>query len=61
MIYQGKIANSHIAAHLTAGYIVFLNVHNGRHWCLAVGMSGANVAVHDPGYSTNAYAVSEIV
>jgi hypothetical protein len=59
--YEGKIANSQIGSHLSAGNIVILNVHSGRHWVLATSISGSTVSVHDPGFSTTSYTLSEIV
>jgi hypothetical protein len=59
--YVGKVANSQIDASLKAGNIVILNVHNGAHWVLATSMSGSTISVHDPGYSTASYTLSEIV
>ena len=59
--YIGKVSNSNIASSLSAGHIVILNVHSGHHWVLAVSMSGSTIHVHDPGYSTTSYTLSEIV
>ena len=61
LAYQGKVGNSGIAAALSAGHIVILNVHNGGHWVLATSMSGSTIHVNDPGYSTTSYTLSEIV
>ena len=61
LAYQGKVGNSGIAAALSAGHIVILNVHNGGHWVLATSMSGSTIQVNDPGYSTTSYTLSEIV
>jgi len=59
--YVGKIANSAIGSNLDANNVVILNVHNGGHWVLATGHSGNSIHVNDPGYSTTAYDLSEIV
>ena len=59
--YVGKAANSNIAANLAANHIVIFNVRNGAHWVLATSMSRSTIHVHDPGYSTNSYTISEIV
>ena len=59
--YIGKVSNANIASSLAAGHIVILNVHNGGHWVLATSMSGSTIQVHDPGYSTTSYTLSEIV
>lgn len=59
--YQGKVANSQIIANLNAGKVVICNVHNGGHWVLAYAYQGDNIMVNDPGYSTNSYALSQIV
>jgi len=59
--YVGKVSNSNIASSLSAGHIVILNVHSGHHWVLATSMSGSTIQVHDPGFSTTSYTLSEIV
>ena len=59
--FIGKVANSQIAPGLSAGHVVILNVHNGGHWVLATGISGSKINVHDPGFSTSSYDMSEIV
>ena len=56
--YVGKVANANIAASLSAGEIVILNVHSGAHWVLATGMSGSTISVNDPGYATTSYTLS---
>ena len=61
LTYKGKISNTEIKKHLDEGYVVILNVHNGGHWVLAHGYSGDNILVNDPGFSTNAYSLSQIV
>lgn len=38
-----------------------MNVHNGGHWVLATGYSGNSIYVNDPGYSTTAYDLNQIV
>jgi hypothetical protein len=38
-----------------------MNVHNGGHWVLATGYSGNSIHVNDPGYTTTAYDLSQIV
>lgn len=32
-----------------------------EYWVLATSMSGSTIHVHDPGYSTTSYTISEIV
>jgi hypothetical protein len=59
--YVGKIANSAIGSNLDANNIVILNVHGGAHWVLATGHSGSSISVNDPGYSTSAYNLADIV
>jgi hypothetical protein len=61
LTYKGKISNTEIKKHLDEGYVVILNVHNGGHWVLAHGYSGDNILVNDPGFSTTAYSISQIV
>jgi hypothetical protein len=59
--YIGKVSNANIESNLKAGHIVILNVHKGAHWVLATSMSGSTIQVHDPGFSTTSYTLSEIV
>jgi hypothetical protein len=59
--FVGKVANSQIAPGLGAGNVLILNVHNGGHWVLATSISGTKISVNDPGYSTTAYDISDIV
>ena len=59
--YVGKVTNANIASNLAAGHIVILNVHKGAHWVLATSISGSTIQVHDPGFSTTSYTLSEIV
>lgn len=61
LTYEGKVSNSQIKAKLDAGKVVVCNVHNGGHWVLAHSYSGDNINVNDPGYSTTAYSLSQIV
>ena len=46
---------------MDVGNVVVMNVHNGGHWVLATGYSGNTIYVNDPGYSTTAYDLSQIV
>ena len=59
--FQGFVSNSAIKGNLDQNKIVIMNVHNGGHWVLATGYSGDSIKVNDPGYSTSAYALSEVV
>lgn len=61
LTFEGKVSNSQIKSHLDAGKVVICNVHNGGHWVLAHGYSGDNILVNDPGYSTTAYSLGQIV
>jgi hypothetical protein len=61
LTFEGKVANSQIKSKLDQGRVVICNVHNGGHWVLATGYSGDNISVNDPGYSTTAYSLSQIV
>ena len=61
LTFEGKVSNSEIKTKLDQGKVVICNVHNGGHWVLAHGYNGDNILVNDPGYSTTAYSLSQIV
>jgi hypothetical protein len=60
--YHGQITDHEAIKHaVSAGKIVLLNVHKGRHWVLATGVNGNTYSVNDPGFSTTHYTTSEVV
>lgn len=61
LTFGGFISNSAIKSNLDAGKVVIVNVHNGGHWVLAHSYNGDSIQVNDPGYSTTAYSLGEIV
>ena len=61
LTFGGFVSNSAIKSHLDNKKIVIMNVHNGGHWVLATGYSGDSIKVNDPGYSTTAYSLNEVV
>src|SRR5690606_29168083 len=50
-----------IATAVNQGKVVILNVHGGRHWVLATGVSGQTFRVNDPGANVAAYPFSGVV
>jgi ABC-type bacteriocin/lantibiotic exporter with double-glycine peptidase domain len=61
LTFKGFVANSAIKSNIDAGNVVIVNVHSGHHWVLAHSYNGDSIQVNDPGYSTTAYTLGEIV